>query len=172
MKRIITACVLFLLMVFGCAMEYRTVSQTANALSASVSGQTEPEILSASLCRMAKQKKLASAMIAHNEIDQIETLYLRAMQAAENQNIYETRLQVAELTGMLLHLSQIQFRICIMYFESPLLYCKKSNAFCHNKYPPAKPGVFHMRAKPSDPRGHVKRVIRSASRAGTVTCYP
>ena len=41
-----------------------------------------------------------------------------------------------------------------------------------NKYPPAKPGVFHMRAKPSDPRGHVKRVIRSASRAGTVTCYP
>ena len=45
--------------------------------------------------------------------------------------------------------------------------------FClNNKYPPAKPGVFHMRAKPSDPRGHVKRVIRSASRAGTVTCYP
>lgn len=48
-------------------------------------------------------------MIAHNEIDQIETLYLRAMQAAENQDINETRLQVAELTGMLLHLSQIQF---------------------------------------------------------------
>ena len=47
------------------------------------------------------------------------------------------------------------------------------NGLCKaNKYPPAKPGVFHMRAKPSDPRGHVKRVIRSASRAGTVTCYP
>ena len=109
MKRIITACVLFLLMVFGCAMEYRTVSQTANALSASVSGQTEPEILSASYAEWQSKKNLLSAMIAHNEIDQIETLYLRAMQAAENQDINETRLQVAELTGMLLHLSQLPF---------------------------------------------------------------
>ncbi|MBS5150324.1 MAG: DUF4363 family protein [Butyricicoccus pullicaecorum] len=109
MKRIVTACVLLLLIIFGCVMEYRTVSQTANALSASVSGQTAPEVLSASYAEWQDKKDLLSAVIAHNEIDQIETLYLRAMQAAKNQDIDETRLQVAELTGMLLHLSQIQF---------------------------------------------------------------
>ena len=40
------------------------------------------------------------------------------------------------------------------------------------KHPPAKPVDFHMRAKPSVPRGHVKRVIRSASCVETVTCCP
>lgn len=40
------------------------------------------------------------------------------------------------------------------------------------KHPPAKPVDFHMRAKPSVLRGHVKRVIRSASCVETVTCCP
>ena len=40
------------------------------------------------------------------------------------------------------------------------------------KHPPAKPVDVHMRAKPSVLRGHVKRVIRSASRVETVTCCP
>lgn len=109
MKRIVAAFVLLCLIVFGCVMEYRTVSQTANTLSASVAGQTAPEILSASYAVWQEKKNLLSAMIAHNEIDQIETLYLRATQAAENQDVNETRLQVAELTGMLMHLSQLQF---------------------------------------------------------------
>lgn len=109
MKRIVAACVLLSLMVFGCVMEYRTVSQTANTLSASVAGQTAPEVLHANYTEWQNKKNLLSAMIAHNEIDQIETLYLRAIQAAENHDENETRLQVAELTGMLMHLSQLQF---------------------------------------------------------------
>lgn len=109
MKRIIAAITLLSLMVFGCVMEYRTVSQTANTLSASISGQTAPEALHASYAEWQSKKNLLSAMIAHNEIDQIETLYLRAIQASENQDLNETRLQVAELTGMLMHLSRLQF---------------------------------------------------------------
>ena len=41
-----------------------------------------------------------------------------------------------------------------------------------NKHPRVKRVVFHIRAKPSVPRGRVKRVIRSANCVGTVTCCP
>lgn len=109
MKRIAAAIVLLFVIVFGCVMEYRTVSLTAQTLSASVCGQTEFSVLHESYTAWQSKKSLLSAMIAHNEIDQIETLYLRAMQAAENNDLNETRLQVAELTGMLRHLSQLQF---------------------------------------------------------------
>lgn len=109
MKRIITACVLLFLIVLGCIMECHTVLQTTSTLSASIAGQTAPEVLSASYAEWQKKRNLLSAMIAHDEIDQIETLYLRAMQAAKNHDLDETRLQVAELSGMLTHLSELQF---------------------------------------------------------------
>lgn len=109
MKRIVAASILFLLIVFGCVTEYRAVSNAAESLSASVSGQTDSRVLYESYTQWQSKKPLLCSMIAHNEIDQIETLYLRAIQAAKNQDLDETRLQVAELTGMLMHLSETQF---------------------------------------------------------------
>ena len=109
MKRIVTAYVLFSLIVFGCVMEYRTVSQTAETLSASIAGQTDTRILYESYTQWQSKKPLLSSMITHTEIDQIENSYRRAIQASENQDLNETRLQVAELTGLLAHLSQLQF---------------------------------------------------------------
>lgn len=109
MKRIVTACVLLLVIVFGCVMEYRAVSQTADTLSAAIAGQTDPAILLENYAVWQDKKPLLSSMIEHSEIDQVETLYLRAIQAAKNHDLNETRLQVTELTGMLEHLSELQF---------------------------------------------------------------
>lgn len=109
MKRLIAACVLFSLILFGCIAEYWTVSNTADTLAAAVSGQTDPAILYESYQQWSEKKTTLSAMIAHTEVDQIENLFVRALQASRNQDLNETRLQVAELTGMLRHLSELQF---------------------------------------------------------------
>ena len=43
----------------------------------------------------------------------------------------------------------------------------------HNKYPPAKPGVFHRRAKPFVTSGtRPVALVRSVSCVGLVICYP
>ena len=109
MKRLIAACVLLALILVGCIAEYRTISTTSNTLATALSGQTDTQALYASYTEWSKKKPVLSAMIAHAEIDQIENLFRRAIQASENEDINETRLQVAELTGMLLHLSELQF---------------------------------------------------------------
>ena len=44
--------------------------------------------------------------------------------------------------------------------------------YTRNKHPPAKPVVFHMRAKPSVPRARVKRVSTICQLRRTVTCRP
>ncbi len=109
MKRLVAACVLLSLISFGCITEYRTIANTANTLAAAVSGQTDTEILYESYSEWSRKKPTLSAMIAHPEIDQIENLFIRAIQASRNEDLNETRLQVAELTGMLRHLSELQF---------------------------------------------------------------
>ena len=99
MKRLIAACTLLFLLSVSCFAEYQAVARTTDALAAAVDGQTDPA---------ANHKPLLASLIRHNEIDQIENLYRRAIQAANNRDLNETRLQVAELTGMLRHLPELE----------------------------------------------------------------
>ncbi len=109
MKRLAAACILLALIGFGCVAEYRTVASTANALASAVTGQTDTMTLYENYEIWSRKKPLLSAMVAHPEIEQIEALFLRALQASRNDDLDETRLQVAELTGMLRHLPELQF---------------------------------------------------------------
>lgn len=60
----------------------------------------------------------------------------------------------------------------ILFIIINLCNLSRNISFLTNKYPPAKPGVFHMRAQPSHPSVHVERVIRSANCMEIVTCCP
>lgn len=109
MKRLIAACTLLVLLSVGCFVEYQSVARTTDTLAAAVDGQTDPAVLTACFDDWATHKALLASLIRHNEIDQIENLYRRAIQAANNDDLNETRLQVAELTGMLRHLPELEF---------------------------------------------------------------
>lgn len=108
MKRLITACVLLVLLCAGCFVQYRAVTSASNQLAAAVSGQTDPAVLAACYADWSDRKPLLTSVIRHTEIDQIETLYRRAIQAADNHDLNETRLQVAELTSMLERLAALE----------------------------------------------------------------
>ena len=109
MKRLLVACALLLGLIIGCFVEYTAVSRATDELSAAVSGQTDAVVLQMCFARWNTHKRVLAALIRHNEIDQIENLYRRSIQAAQNNDLNETRLQVAELTGMLRHLSELEF---------------------------------------------------------------
>lgn len=109
MKRLITACTLLFLLSVSCFAEYQAVARTTDALAAAVDGQTDPAVLTECFDAWADHKPLLASLIRHNEIDQIENLYRRAIQAANNRDLNETRLQVAELTGMLRHLPELEY---------------------------------------------------------------
>lgn len=109
MKRLITACALFALLIGGCFFEYQTVSRTTDALASAVSGQTEPAVLAACFADWQACRPLLASLVRHAELDQIDTLYRRAIQAARNHDPNETRLQVAELSGALRHIAEMEF---------------------------------------------------------------
>lgn len=109
MKRLLVACALLLGLIAGCVVEYMAVTRATDKLSAAVSGQTDAVVLQMCFADWNTHKPMLAALIRHNEIDQIENLYRRAIQAAQNNDLNETRLQVAELTGMLQHLSKLEF---------------------------------------------------------------
>ena len=109
MKRLITACALLALLAGGCILEYQAVSRTTDALALAVSGQTEPAALSACFADWQARRPLLAALVRHAELDQVDTLYRRAIQAARNRDPNETRLQVAELTGALRHIADMEF---------------------------------------------------------------
>lgn len=109
MKRVIMACLLFSFLLASCILEYQTILRTTDHLITAVSNQDTPIGLYRAQQEWQSSKSLLSGLIRHNEIDQIENLYRRAIQAAENQDKNETRLHVAELTGVLAHLPEMEF---------------------------------------------------------------
>lgn len=109
MRRLITACTLLIVLSISCFVEYQAVFRTSSALADAVDGQTDPAVLTECFDAWNDHKTLLASLIRHTEIDQIENLYRRAIQAADNGDFNETRLQVAELTGMLRHLPALEF---------------------------------------------------------------
>ena len=109
MKRLVTACALFVLLIGGCFWEYQTVSRTTDTLALAVSGQTDPAVLTACFDDWQACRPLLASLVRHAELDQIDTLYRRAIQAARNHDQNEARLQVAELSGALRHIAEMEF---------------------------------------------------------------
>lgn len=118
MKRVITACILLLILAGGCALGYRTVHNYTEALSVAVdaartealSGKTSEgaRILADAYQDWKKREPVLCAIVRHTELDQIENIYLRAIQAADNDDTHEMLLQTKELSGMLRHLAEME----------------------------------------------------------------
>ena len=92
MKRLVTACALFVLLIGGCFWEYQTVSRTTDTLALAVSGQTDPAVLTACFDDWQACRPLLASLVRHAELDQ-----------------NEARLQVAELSGALRHIAEMEF---------------------------------------------------------------
>lgn len=118
MKRVAAAGVIFLLLILGCAGAYLSVDQITKSLAAEVQAAYDAlgaedsdrasEIMRTSYQNWRGHHELLGALVRHNEIDEIENLYLRAIQCAENCDSDEGRMQTRELAGMLRHLTEME----------------------------------------------------------------
>ena len=118
MKRVTAAGAIFLLLILGCAGAYWSVDQVTKSLAAEVQAAHDAlgaedcgrasEIMCASYQNWRGHHELLGTLVRHNEIDEIENLYLRAIQCAENGDRNEGRMQTRELAGMLRHLTEME----------------------------------------------------------------
>ena len=69
MKRLVTACALFVLLIGGCFWEYQTVSRTTDTLALAVSGQTDPAVLTACFDDWQACRPLLASLVRHAELD-------------------------------------------------------------------------------------------------------
>ena len=83
--------------------------QSALVTALAVSGQTDPAVLTACFDDWQACRPLLASLVRHAELDQIDTIYRRAIQAARNHDQNEARLQVAELSGALRHIAEMEF---------------------------------------------------------------
>lgn len=118
MKRLCIAIALLAGMIWGCFLSYQTLDRTTAELAGQVaktdallsSGAWEEAYaaLQESYYSWERRQPLLGALVRHNELDDIENLFLRAMQAMDNADENEYRLQSRELQGMLLHLPEME----------------------------------------------------------------
>ena len=110
MKRLVTAVVLLAVLVgvcIGCRWE---LARLADALSAEVETFSmltwEGNITQAQETLLAAREGWLGAVLPHTELDEIERLFEAALQAAENGDLSECRMQAAELRALLRHLPE------------------------------------------------------------------
>ena len=116
MKRLVTAVVLLAVLggvCIGCRWD---LARLADALSAEVETFTmltwEGNITQAQETLLAARegwrsnRTLLGAVLPHTELDEIERLFEAALQAAENGDLSECRMQAAELRALLRHLPE------------------------------------------------------------------
>lgn len=117
MKRIAAACVIFVLLIAGCGGAYRLIDRTTARLADEVTrahdalggdAGSAAQMLETSYGSWRRAHELLSALVRHDEIDEIENLYLRALQCAEDGAVEEGRMQTRELAGMLRHLAEME----------------------------------------------------------------
>ena len=118
MKRVTAACAIFVLLVLGCAGAYWSVDRVTESLAAEVQRahdaltsedyEAASRIMQSGYQNWRGRHELLGALIRHNEIDEIENLYLRAIQCVENEDMDEGRVQTRELAGMLRHLTEME----------------------------------------------------------------
>lgn len=118
MKRVIIAVVLLAVLLLFCIWAYAYLDRHTAALAQTID-EAEQAVRAADFTgaasRMAQSyaawTRLCStlgALVRHNEIDAIETLYVRAQQAVDSQNANDALLETAELRALLLHLAEME----------------------------------------------------------------
>lgn len=118
MKRITAAVILLTMLAFGCFGAYRYVVHTTKQLDAAA-GQVLSDLKSGDFPAAQQQmdrgyqlwhskRRPLSAMVRHNELDDIDRLYQRTRQALDNEDLDEALLQLRELRTILLHLPEME----------------------------------------------------------------
>ena len=118
MKRLITALVLLAVVIAGCVGTYCYIHDAADELRQSVSTvrtQVEAGDLRAAHQTMTESYtvwrqhyRIISSLVRHNEVDETERLYQRALQALENDDRAESLIQLVDLRDMLLHFPEME----------------------------------------------------------------
>lgn len=118
MKRIITAAVLLIVLSFGCFGAYRYVDHTTaklDTIAGEVFDQLKADNFDAARSKMNegyaawhRLRRPLSALVRHNELDDIDRLYQRTQQALDNEDRDESLLQLRELRAMLRHLPEME----------------------------------------------------------------
>lgn len=118
MKRLVIACILLLTVTAACIVGCMTVQHAvrdtaAVAVSAREQAQADDlaacvQILQSGQSDWTRRVRLLGAIVRHNELNQIDVLYRRAVQAGQNDDKHELLLQLSELDEMLRQLADME----------------------------------------------------------------
>lgn len=118
MKRVVTAVILLIILTLGCFGASRYVERTTSHLDdmAAVvytqieAGHFDTAQKQMETCYAAWQRWMPplSALVRHNEVDDLDRLYQRTRQALDNRDKNESLLQLRELRSMLHHLPEME----------------------------------------------------------------
>lgn len=118
MKRLIVAVILLLALLFSCFAGYTGLDQVTEDLANRVtkadslllaSGESSAQTALEEAYRLWRSRqKLLGALVRHNELDDIENLFQRAMQSLDDGELHEYRLHSRELQGMLRHIPEME----------------------------------------------------------------
>ena len=118
MKRVWISVGLIILMIAGCFASQNYLNQVtkqladviyqADQLAQEDNMSASAELVYSSYRKWKEKESILGAIIRHQEMDQIESLYLRALQNANNQDKNEYLVQSKELQGLLLHLPDME----------------------------------------------------------------
>lgn len=118
MKRVVTAAVLLIVLAVSCFGSYRYIACTSASLdraAGEVFSRVEAGNFDAARQEMDEayaswrgRRSPLSALVRHNELDDIDRLYQRTRQALDNEDRNESLLQLRELRAMLRYLPEME----------------------------------------------------------------
>lgn len=118
MKRFIIAIILVVIVIWGCFTTYNYLKNTVEELSSEIfkadqlvqNGDMEAcaKAVYESYKNWKDREQLIGAIVRHQEMDDIESLYIRALQSANNKDKNEYLINSKELQGLLLHLKDME----------------------------------------------------------------
>lgn len=118
MKRLIVAICLLTALVFGCFFSYTNLDRMTGSLADRVAaadallaaGDTDGTYAAfqESYQLWRRRQQPLGALVRHDELDEIENLFLRAMQSLDDGELNEYRLHSRELQGMLRHIPEME----------------------------------------------------------------
>lgn len=118
MKRLLIAVALLIIIISGCVTAYIRLDLLTQELADHIlesnafleTGDREESnaILQETYNLWLGHRNMLGALVRHNELDTIQNLFLRALQAMDNRDDNEFYLQTRELHGMLLHIPEME----------------------------------------------------------------
>lgn len=118
MKRLIVSICLLTALVIGCFWSYGSLNRMTQSLADQVAAADKLleagdengsyAALQESYQLWRQRQQSLGALVRHNELDEIENLFLRAMQSLDDDELNEYRLHSRELQGMLRHIPEME----------------------------------------------------------------